>query len=162
MSWQEPLLFKTSGSQTPLSREHFVAQHSRATSVSELPSQREHRTPQRRELEGPAGPGEHKSVVSGATAAPTVGEGAPSGPHGDLRVSAPCLVLAMLRLLPSPREARKGWGAGPAGAPHPRTRPQISNKNKHLAQPGLVPTGTRDPVSRLGLRHLQGAHLHTP
>lgn len=74
VSWQEPLLFKTSGSQTdPLSLEHFVAQHSKA--APQMP-----RNPIEKELGGATGPG--TQVVSGATV--TMGWGRLRSPHIEI------------------------------------------------------------------------------
>lgn len=125
--------------QTPLSWEHFVAQIAKPF-VSELPTLQEPRTPQKREPRGCPGPGEHKSVVSGAQ---------PQQPCG-FEGNSPCLALAVLGLLPSPKKAR-----GPAcRCSCPRTMPQISNKNQPSAQPGLVSWApeTQHPAS--GVPHL--------
>lgn len=149
VSWQEPLLFKTSGSQTdPLSPECFVVHHSKT-------APQEPRTPQRRDWEWPLGPG-RAQVVSGARA--IMGEGA---------LRATCrfegnLALAMQGLLPSPKEARKGWGQGLQVLPPPNQALIISaiRTNPQLSLGGAL--GTRDLASGLGFRHLWGTPSQHP
>lgn len=126
--WQEPLLFKISGSQTdPLRLENFVAQHRKA-------APQEPRTPHRRDWEGPLGRREHKSLEL----QPRWG-GALRGPQHRLEGHSPLHSLGPAGATPQLQQGQEELRAGPAGASHPEPGPKSAIRTNPRLSLGWCP-----------------------